>query len=210
MSHVDIPQDAEDSLSALEPGTGGASVDEEVLAQPEGEAYLPPLRGIEIHYWAVCPRKCWLFQRGLGTEGSSDRVALGRLTHETTFANERLREVQLEGFVQIDFTESGVVHEIKHSRAVERAHRLQLAYYLYVLRARGVETVGVLHYPRQRRKETVPLTPELEAELQQALDAVEALRSQPQPPQVPHPMSLCQNCAYQELCWCYDETEVME
>ncbi len=166
-----------------------------------------PYRGTEVNYCVVCPRKCWLFQRGLGIEHGSDRVLLGRLTHETTFQRAHLRSVQIEGYLQIDFAEEGIVHEVKHSRAIEQAHRLQLAYYLLSLRERGVETVGVLHYPRQRRKETLELTPELIAELQAVLEQVSALRNMPQPPKVERPMSLCRNCAYQEFCWCYDLEE---
>ncbi len=167
--------------------------------------FIPPYRGLEVQYCVVCPRKCWLFQRGLGIEQGSDRVALGRLTHERTFQRFQMRNVLIENYLQIDFAEEGVVHEVKHSQASERAHRLQLAYYLWSLRARGIETVGILHYPRQRRREVLELTPELENELHLVLNQVEQLRTKPTPPQVERPMNLCRNCAYQEFCWCYEE-----
>jgi CRISPR-associated exonuclease Cas4 len=82
---------------------------------------------------------------------------------------------------------------------------MQLAYYLYQLRLRGVETHGVLHYPNQRRKERVELTPQLEAELQEVLEQIESLRRQPLPPVVPEPMRICASCAYEEFCWSDEE-----
>lgn len=166
-----------------------------------------PITGTQVQYYLVCPRKCWLSQHGLGLEASYDQVALGKLTHERTFARLQMREVDVEGFLRFDFTDEGLVHEIKHGQAMSQAHRLQLAYYLYHLRERGVHTVGILHYPNQRRKETVELTGELEAQLQEVLEAIEALRQQPLPPTVPEPMSICDNCAYEEFCWSEDEGE---
>ncbi|GIV18229.1 MAG: CRISPR-associated protein Cas4 [Armatimonadota bacterium] len=164
-----------------------------------------PITGTHIHYFLVCPRKCWLSLHHLHQEADSDLVELGRLTHERTFARQQMREVDVDGFLRIDFTSEGIVHEIKHGQSEEQAHRMQLAYYLYQLRLRGVQTHGVLHYPNQRRKERVELTPELEAELQQVIQQVEALRQQPLPPQVPRPMRICRSCAYEEFCWSDDE-----
>ncbi len=168
----------------------------------------PPITGTQVQYFVVCPRKCWLFVHGLEQETESDWVELGRLTHEQTFARQQLREVNVGGFIQIDFTDEGIVHEVKHGRRMEHAHRLQVAYYLYQLRERGVQTSGVLHYPNQRRKETVELTPELEQELMEVLEQIRQLREQPLPPQVDEPMSICRRCAYEEFCWCEDEEEV--
>ncbi len=165
------------------------------------------ITGSHIQYFLVCPRKCWLSLHCLYREADSDMVALGRLTHERTFARQQMREVDVDGFIRLDFTSEGVVHEIKHGQAMEHAHRMQLAYYLYQLRLRGVETHGILHFPNQRRKERVDLTPELEAELQQVIQQVEQLRQQPLPPAVHKPMRICRSCAYEQFCWSDNEEE---
>lgn len=165
-----------------------------------------PVRGTEVNYCVVCPRKCWLFVHGLEQESGSDLVFLGRQTHEEFFSREPQRDVSVEGFLRLDFTEEGIVHEVKHGRAMQRAHRLQLAYYLHCLRKRGIETQGILHYPRQRKKETLQLTPELEVELETVLEQIRHIRAMPTPPQVPKPMTICHSCAYEEFCWC-EETE---
>ncbi len=175
------------------------------VAQPElpgVEAVLAgevPVRGVEVNYCVVCPRKCWLFVHGLGHEPGSDLVALGRLLHETSFRRQRQQNVDIEGFVRLDFTSEGIVHEVKRGPAQHRAHVLQLAYYLWLLRARGIETQGILHYPRQRRREVVQLTPDLESELQATLRRVQEIRAMPSPPSVPKRMAVCRACAYEEF-----------
>jgi CRISPR-associated exonuclease Cas4 len=56
-------------------------------------------------------------------------------------------------------------------------------------------------YPKQRRREEVILTPELEIEVEKILAALRLIRERPTPPVVEKPMPICKKCAYQELCW---------
>ena len=168
-----------------------------------------PIRGTEVNYSVVCPRKCWLFVHSMGQETGSELVALGRLLHEISFRWRGQRNVEIEGFVRVDFTAEGIVHEVKHGLAQHRAHVLQVAYYLWLLRKRGIETQGILHYPRQRRREVVQLSPELETELRAVLRRVEEIRAMPNPPAVPRRMAICRSCAYDEFCW-GDEVEEAE
>lgn len=160
-----------------------------------------PIRGTEVNYCVVCVRKCWLFMHGLEHEAGSELVALGRLLHETSFRRQVQRNVEIEGFARVDFTSEGIVHEVKHGPVQHRAHVLQVAYYLWLLRERGIETQGILHYPRQRRREVVQLTPALEAELRATLERIQEIRAMPNPPAVPRRMTVCRSCAYDEFCW---------
>jgi CRISPR-associated exonuclease Cas4 len=169
-----------------------------------------PVRGVEVNYCVVCPRKCWLFVHGIEQETGSELVALGRLLHETSFRRQVQRNVEVEGFVRVDFTAQGIVHEVKHGPAQHRAHVLQVAYYLWLLRERGIETQGILHYPRQRRREVVQLSPELETELHATLKQVQEIRTMPTPPAVPRRMAICRSCAYDEFCWGDDLEELEE
>lgn len=179
-------------------GDGQAREDASLPAPPDAV----PVRGTEVAYYAVCPRKCWLFLHALEQERGSDLVALGRLTDETMFSREKERSVDIGGFARLDFTTQGIVHEVKHGPSMRKAHVLQVAYYLSLLKERGVETKGVLHYPHQRRKETVELTPALEQELRQVLVGIARLRQSETPPRALRRTSVCRSCAYDELCWC--------
>jgi len=59
---------------------------------------------------------------------------------------------------------------------------------------------GELRFPKERRREEVRLTPELEAEVAEALRGVARIEAMPSPPHVEY-MPICRSCAYAELCW---------
>jgi CRISPR-associated exonuclease Cas4 len=169
------------------------------------------IRPYELNAWAVCPRKCWLLQRHLMMEAHSPYVELGRMLHQESHERaqrepDALTDIPIEDIARLDKLAGELVYEVKHSPRMHAAHRLQLLYYLHLLRERGLSVKGVLHYPKQRRREIVELDAAGEAELQRALAAVQRLREQPLPPTVERPMTICRRCAYQELCWCEEET----
>jgi len=165
------------------------------------------ITGTEVHYYVLCQRKLWWFSHGIeqehvGEAQGAQNVALGRQLHEDSYPGKARKEVMIDDLLRIDFLECGAVHEIKKSRGAHRATLYQLLYYLYYLkREKGVVTTGVIDYPKERRRETVELTPELEAEVEEILAGVQATRAQATPPAVPAPMPICKKCSYQDLCW---------
>ena len=171
------------------------------MSAPTQAAGSPLYTGTQVNYYLVCARKLWLFSHDVTLEHTSERVELGRLIHETSFARER-KEVLIDR-IKIDFSgREGIIHEVKKGRSLERAHRFQLLYYLYYLKQRGVENVrGELHYPKLRRRETVELTPEAERELEAILTNIERVLSQPKPLPRIAKTSLCKKCSYYELCY---------
>jgi len=178
-----------------------------MIDEREGSVRTLRVRGMEVHYYVLCPRKLWWFSHGFeqehvhGTAGH-ESVEIGRHLHETAYPDQRHREVLIDDLLRIDLTDSGAVHEIKKSRGARRAAVFQLLYYLYYLkREMGIKTTGVIDYPRERRSQEVSLTPELEAELESILAGVQAVREMRVPPAVPEPLSICRKCAYQDLCW---------
>ncbi|MCL6533442.1 MAG: CRISPR-associated protein Cas4 [Armatimonadetes bacterium] len=182
----------------------------EPLTLPEETWHELAIRGYELNAWVICPRKCWFIQRQLMMEPHSPYVELGRLVHQEALQERPSREptfteVPIEGFARIDKIAGELVYEIKRSPRKQEAHRLQLLYYLYLLRERGLNLKGVLSYPEQNRREVIELDDEGIQALQNALQAIQQLRQCPLPPQVPRPMSVCRTCAYQELCWCEEE-----
>jgi CRISPR-associated exonuclease Cas4 len=158
--------------------------------------------GIKVNYWAVCSRKLWLFAKGVRLEATSDRVLLGRLLHEGAYTHLPRREVMLDELVRVDVLEGqGRVLEVKHSRRLVQAARLQVAYYLLYLRHLGAgPLVGELRFPKERRRQEVHLTPELEAQVAEALRGIAQVEALPTPPAVDY-MPICRSCAYAELCW---------
>jgi CRISPR-associated exonuclease Cas4 len=150
-------------------------------------------QGIKVNYWVVCPRKLWLFSRGLSMEPLSERVALGRLLHEQAYPQHSRRELFIDELIRVDVLEAEPrVLEIKHSRKMIEAARLQVAYYLLYLRWLGVgELVGELRFPRERRREEVRLTEELEREVLHALQEIRRIEQLPRH----RPPPLCRSAA---------------
>jgi len=159
------------------------------------------IRGTEVNYFAVCPRKLWLFSKQLTMERESDRVLLGKLLHEESYARYKTREVLLENLVKVDLVGEGEVLEVKLSDALEEAHRLQLLYYLFFLKKKlGLEVKGVLSVPRKMKREEVFLTKEEEKRLEDLLKEVERVKKLPKPPPA-QKKPYCSKCAYYELCF---------
>lgn len=168
--------------------------------------------GTLMSYVGICNRKIWL--AGHAIEGYHDHelLALGRLLAESAYRRER-KELSLPGMkvdvlrrrpADADEDEALVIGEVKRSPRAQHAQRLQLGYYLLRLREAGLHVRGELRYPEQRRVEPVELTPELEAEVRQAIAQVQALLAQPTPPP-PARIPACTHCAYYEFCWIAEE-----
>ncbi|MBT9166345.1 MAG: hypothetical protein DDT25_01029 [Chloroflexi bacterium] len=158
--------------------------------------------GTEVNYFIVCPRKLWLYAHRLQLESSSEGVSLGALLHETSYPRLPRRELLIDSLIKVDIIEgSGKVLEVKHSPKMKNAAQLQVLYYLYYLKRRGVTgLVGELRFPRQRRTMEVELTEERELEVEEALREVHKVRALGQPPQAEW-KGICRSCAYAEFCW---------
>jgi CRISPR-associated exonuclease Cas4 len=160
------------------------------------------ITGTAMNYLFVCPRKLWFFQNQIEMEHTSDAVALGRLLHEERYGRQKRKETQIDDLIRIDFIDKdGVLHDVKSGQAMEKAHEMQILYYLYLLKQKGLANrKGVINYPRQRRTVEVELTPEKEREVEAAIERVERISSQPVPPDVEF-TKICKSCSYLELCW---------
>lgn len=165
------------------------------------------ITGLHINYYVLCPRKLWWYTHGLEQEHATgdagqENVALGALLHTESYPQQERKDILIDNLIRLDFTDDGIVHEVKKSKGGEKASRFQLLYYLYYLKhVKGINTTGIIDYPLLKRREEVKLTPALEAEVEVIMDGVVEVRDLDTPPMVNAPMPLCAKCAYQELCW---------
>lgn len=163
--------------------------------------------GTQINYYAICHRKLWLFSHGVEMERENENVQLGKLAGESSYSRQK-KEVSIDDRIVLDWIEPKVlpdgtllIHEIKKSRAMDAAHRLQVLYYLYYLRQKGVEARGEIDYPLLKRTEAVELTIESEKEVLAAVQGVAHILEQNEAPPRLTRKKLCEKCAYFELCW---------
>lgn len=166
------------------------------------------ITGTHINYYQVCLRKLWLFANGIQMEHTSELVDEGRLIHETSYGQraQKYQEIEFDG-VKIDYydAKNKVVHEVKKSNKVERAHTWQVKYYLFILRNHGVEgATGVLEYPKLRQREEITLTDADIEYLENLKSQIEQItQSDTCPPRVAK--KICKNCSYYDFCWSGDE-----
>ena len=102
---------------------------------------------------------------------------------------------------RVTLREDGCIHEVKLTDKMEEAHEMQLLYYLYYLKLKGVEGLrGQIDYPKLRQTKSIELTPDSERHLEQALEEMKHIVALPRAPQVEW-MKICRSCSYAELCW---------
>lgn len=161
------------------------------------------LTGTLIWYYFCCPREVWLMVHQINPDEDDANMDLGRFIHESTYDRDKQKEISI-GHIKLDIVRQNkdglVIGEVKKSSKYLRSARMQLAFYLRELKGRGIEAKGELLFPKEKRKEEVELTLELERELDVAGMAIENIARQDTPPLL-QKISLCKNCAYKEFCW---------
>lgn len=137
-------------------------------------------------------------------EHSSDLVFEGKLIHEESYPqrSSKYEEIELDG-IKVDFYDprNKVIHEVKKSDKVERAHEWQLKYYLYVFEKNGILGVtGILEYPVLRKTDTVLLSDidrETIRQMEKEIGAI--IESENCPPL--EKKRICKSCSYYDFCY---------
>jgi CRISPR-associated exonuclease Cas4 len=162
------------------------------------------ITGTHFNYYQLCRRKLWLFANGISMEHESELVYEGKLVHESSYPQRtsRYEEVEIDG-IKVDYfdAKNKVIHEIKKSNKVDKAHEWQLKYYVYVFEQHGIEDVkGILEYPLLRKTQEVVLTDVDRDDMRLISEDISRIISQEEcPPLVKK--GICKNCSYYELCY---------
>ena len=162
------------------------------------------ITGTHFNYYQVCRRKLWLFANGIGMEHTSDLVYEGRLIHEESYPqrSEKYEEIEMDG-IKVDYYDARnkVIHEIKKSDKVEKAHEWQLKYYIYVFERNGIEGVkGILEYPVLRKKDEIVLS-EVDRDrlIVMEKEIIHIIEKEDCPPR--EKKKICKNCSYYDFCY---------
>mgnify|MGYP003399672435 FL=1 len=171
------------------------------------------ITGTHFNYYHLCRRKLWLFANGINMEQESDLVYEGKLIHEESYPerSSKYEEVAIDG-IKVDYydAKNHVIHEIKKSNKVDRAHEWQLKYYMYVFELHGVEGVrGILEYPEMRKTKEVMLTDVDREEICLMTKEIESIIQKEEcPPRAKK--GLCRNCSYFDFCYSEEPDEASE
>ncbi len=156
--------------------------------------------GTQINYYFVCKRKLWLFTKDIRFEDENEYVQLGKLIDENTYKRNK-KQIAI-GSIKIDFIDNKrVIHEIKKSNKIEKAHIYQLKYYIRTLKKMGVEDVtGEIDYPKLKKREQVTWDDADEVEFDKIFSAISEILDKEKPPAVIN-KPYCKKCAYYEFCF---------
>jgi len=182
--------------------TAGVDPVDRLLESARDEATPDEFRvtGVMMQYYFVCKRELWFLSRDIEIDRENPNVVRGTHVDESAYGGRR-RSFLIDGTVALDLLDDGQVVEIKPSSALVEPARMQLCYYLWYLdRVVGIEKSGVLVHPTERRRETVELTPDVAADVEEAIRGIHEIVTADSPPPAEE-KPFCGSCAYHDFCW---------
>ena len=144
------------------------------------------INGTLIWYYFICKREVWLMARHLIPAQDDTNIAIGRLIKEDTYEREK-KEVRIDNIV-MDLVKKEnnqiLVGEVKKSSKFLKGAKMQLLYYLYYLKTKGIVAKGELLFPKEKERIEVELTEDNEKELQTAITEIEKIMLSDKPPEL--------------------------
>lgn len=159
------------------------------------------ITGVMVYYYKICKRKLWYFYNEIQMEQGNESVAIGKTIDEQTYKRDK-KHINIDNIINIDFIRSkGILHEVKKSNKIEEASILQVKFYLYFLKERGVEDIkGQIDYPLLKKNITVELLQEDIKIIKQIIDDINLIVNKEIPPNL-EKKRICKSCAYYDLCF---------
>lgn len=159
-----------------------------------------PITGTLVWYYFICKREIWLMSHEITPDEDSLVLDIGRAVHEV-FYRDMLKEISIEG-VKIDLLKRSdrTICEVKTSSKFVEAARFQLLYYIFRLREYGVDMMGWILIPMEKKRINVKLDKDSESALLNVLGEIKKIVEFDYPPP-PKRIPYCRRCAYKEFCW---------
>ncbi|QQK08748.1 CRISPR-associated protein Cas4 [Miniphocaeibacter halophilus] len=160
------------------------------------------ITGIMVYYYFVCKRKLWYFSKDITMEHNSELVEIGKILDEYSY-NRKKKSILVDDIINIDFIEDWkIIHEIKKSKSIEEASIWQVKYYIYMLNKLGVEIEkAIIDYPLIKEREVIDLKEKDIVEMEKVLDEIKNIINSKNIPKDMVRKSICNKCAYYELCY---------
>lgn len=160
------------------------------------------ITGTLIWYYFICQREVWLMSRQIVADQSDENMDWGRFLHEHSYSREK-KEIAWES-IKIDALSNVkgqlVVAEVKKTSSYLTSAKMQVLFYLYNLKKAGIDAVGELRFPEEKRREAVVLDDAAEKKLMEAVQNIRRIIAR-ETPHLPEKIKFCGKCAYREFCW---------
>ncbi len=157
------------------------------------------INGTLIWYATICDRQVWYIAHAIEADQFDENLRLGKEIHQLFYKDQK-RELLIDNQIKIDLLKNKVVAEIKKSSHTIESARLQLGFYLYYLKQKGVEVDGEILIPKERKRLKVILNETLEKKLQALIAKIYTIAALDRPPKA-QKIAFCRRCAYKEYCW---------
>lgn len=161
-----------------------------------------PVTGTDVWYYYICKREVWLLKRGIEPDQEDDHIQIGRFLHEYYYSRDK-KEFDI-GSGKMDklkkINNQYVVQEVKKSSRYLESAKKQLLFYLYQLKKAGIDAIGEIQIPEERKKVKVVLNEQEVHELHHAIEDIQKIAVRSVPPD-PKKIKYCKSCAYREYCW---------
>lgn len=156
--------------------------------------------GVMIYYYMVCKRKLWYFSHNIAMEHTNENVEIGKIIDEEFYKRDE-KHINIDNVINIDFIKSrNILHEIKKSRKIEEASIIQVKYYLYYLKNKGVNMKAQIDYPLLKQNMTVELEEGDDEKIEGMIEEIHTIVNEKLPPVCTN-KRICKSCAYYDLCF---------
>lgn len=159
------------------------------------------MNGTLISYYFTCKREAWLIYHGIESDQEDDNIMIGNIITKDSYRRER-KEISFMGSkLDIISSDDGgiVVSEVKKSSRNIKGSKMQLIYYLKLLKENGIFAIGELKFPKEKKITKLSLLKEDEESINVAIEEIKHLVNGKIP--APILINFCNKCSYSEFCW---------
>lgn len=154
------------------------------------------ITGTIVNYYIHCKRQCYMHYHKINLEDESELVKIGKAVHE----EKNTEEISIEN-IKLDKIGKEYLVEIKKSDADLEASEMQVLYYLFKLKEKGIIKKGkieVIEKNKSSRKiHEIILTEENEKKLKDVIEKIKLLVKDDKIP----PIEKSKKCAYYPYCY---------
>jgi CRISPR-associated exonuclease Cas4 len=157
--------------------------------------------GVMVQYYVTCKRELWFFANQINMNYNNDDISIGKQIHEKSYSREN-KEIQFDNMV-LDYVQNKEdisIFEIKKSSKLTIGSKYQLYFYMFNLKkSLKKEVKGFLVYPKEKKKEEIKLTSEIEEEMDKIIENIPKIVNLNAPPSAEN-KPYCKKCSFYELC----------
>ena len=157
------------------------------------------ITGTIVNYYIHCKRQCYMHYHKINLEDESEFVKIGKAVHE----EKNTEEISIEN-IKLDKIGKEYLVEIKKSDADLEASEMQVLYYLFKLKEKGIIKKGkieVIEKNKSSRKiHEIILTEENEKKLKDVIEKIKLLVKDDKIPPI-EKSKKCKKCAYYPYCY---------